>query len=368
MIDLILEGECHNGHHARRLASHHWRMECRGDTGHYSYYFHFTLRGDDRAGEAVVDVAADGYLLPDSLVGFRRHRPDHVWLSRGDGWLRHPVANDAPDDVVRIRVALRTGESVTVSRMRPLPYSEVLTRLEAWDAHPLVRLGVLGTSAQHRNIPLAEIGDGPTRLLVLAGQHPAEFGGLQAVLGIGDWLLSQVPEARALRRQHTFCLVPLLNPDGNVLGRTGYNAEGIDLYRAFEDAADGGRPPAHEARLLWDWVLANRPLASLNFHCFTQPSPTGDFPWEGLYITPEKAWGSDAAYERQCVLDDVLAWETDGLSQHGSPSLHVPGALEYQLAALGIPSAFYEVQDTVGPFRQRRTGVQVLRAVLTALG
>ena len=367
MIDLILEGECHNGHHARRLAAHHWRMECRGDTGHYSYYFHFTLRGDERPGEAVVDVAADGYLLPDSLAGFRKHRPDHVWLSRGDGWLRHSVAADAPADTVRIRVDLRAGESVAVSRMRPLPYSEILQRLQVWNVHPLVRQGLLGTSFQRRSIPLVEIGDGPTRILVLAGQHPAEFGGIQAVMGVGEWLLSQVPEARALRRQHTFYLLPLLNPDGNVEGRTGYNAEGIDLYRSFEEAAAGEPPQAHEARLLWDWVLANRLLASLNFHCYTQPSPAGASPWEGLYTTPEKAWQGDPAYERQRVLDDVLTWETDGLSQHGQPSIHVPGALEYQLAALGIPSALYEVQDALGPYHQRRTGVRVLRALLSSL-
>jgi hypothetical protein len=31
---------------------------------------------------------------------------------------------------------------------------------------------------------------------------------------------------------------------------------------------------------------------------------------------------------------------------------------------LGIPSVFYEVQDVVGPFRNRRTGVQVLQTAL----
>jgi Zinc carboxypeptidase len=366
MLELIWDGECHNGHHAGQLSAWHWRFEARGDDSHYSYYFHVTLHAAD-AGEAVIDVAPDRDLLPGSLASFRRHRPESVWLSRGDAWERHPVAPDAPPDVVRVRVTLAAGETVRLSRMRPYPYSAVVARVEELAAHPEARSFSLGRSAEGREIAALEIGTGAERILVLAGQHPAEFGGTQAAIGIADWLLARLPDARAVRARYRVTVVPVLNPDGNVGGRCGHNARGEDLYRAFPGAAGGARPEAPEAACLWDHVHAHRPALTLNFHTFTQPSPAGDFPWEGLYTAPDEAFVTKAAREQQRRLDDRLAWETDGLSQHGGFARHVPASLEYQLATLGVPTVFYEVQDAVGPYRQRQTGVHVLRTALRAI-
>jgi hypothetical protein len=71
MPALILDGECHNGQYAQSLGPGHWRFEARGDTGHYCYYFQFTLNSPD-AGEAVVEVAPDRELMPESAGSFRR--------------------------------------------------------------------------------------------------------------------------------------------------------------------------------------------------------------------------------------------------------------------------------------------------------
>lgn len=366
MLELILDRECHNGRRPERLSPWHWRFEVRGDDRHYCYYFHFTLHALE-AGEAVVDVTPDGDLLPESARSFNRHRPETVWLSRSDHWERHPVQPDTPPDTVRLRVKMAAGETVSVSRMRPCPHSAVVARVEEMARHPEARAFSLGRSAEGREIAALEIGTGASRGLVLAGQHPAEFGGTQAALGIADWLLSHHPEAGEVRARHTITLVPVLNPDGNAAGRCGHNARGEDLYRAFEGAAAGVQPEAPEAACLWDWVQRHRPVLTANFHTYTQPSPAGDFPWEGLYTPPDEAFTSQPARERQRGLDDLLAWETEGLSQSGGFSYHAPASLEYQLAAFGVPSVFYEVQDAVGLFRQRRTGVHVLRTALRSL-
>jgi hypothetical protein len=367
MLELILDGECHNGHHPEQLGAWHWRFQARGDNGHYCYYFHCTLRASE-AGEAVIDVAPDADLLPDSARSFRGHRPASVWLSRGDRWERHPVTPDAPPEAVRLRVPMAAGEAVSISRMRPYPYSAVVERVGELAARPEARAFSLGRSAEGREIVALEVGAGAGHMLVLAGQHPAEFGGTQAVMGIAEWLLSRHPEARAVRDRSRITLVPVLNPDGNVGGRCGCNARGEDLYRAFPSAAGGAQPEAPEAACLWDWVQTHRPALTLNFHAYTQPSPAGDFPWEGLYTAPDEAFVDAEARERQRRLDDFLAWETDGFSQHGDFAVHVPASLEYQLAALGVPTLFYEVQDAVGPYRQRRTGVHVLCTALRGIG
>jgi hypothetical protein len=375
-LELILEGECHNGQRPERLSAWHWRFEVRGDDGHYCYYFHVTLRAAE-AGEAVIDVSPDTNLLPQSVRSFDRHRPESVWLSRAGppaarvpgeaGVVRHPVAADAPSDSLRLRVKMTAGEVVSLSRMRPYPYSAVVARVEELARRPEARAFTLGRSAEGREIAALDIGSGASPVLILAGQHPAEFGGTQAVLGIADWLLSRLPEARDVRAQHRITLVPVLNPDGNMAGRCGHNARGEDLYRAFAGAAQGVQPDAPEAACLWEWVQTHGPILTLNFHTYTQPSPTGDFPWEGLYTVPDEAFVTSSARERQRQLDDRLAWETDGLSHSGHFCDHLPAALEYQLAALDVPTVFYELQDTVGPLRQRRTGVHVLRTSLRSI-
>jgi hypothetical protein len=251
--------------------------------------------------------------------------------------------------------------------MRPFPYSAVLAQIDALAAHAEARAFSLGESARGRSLAGLEIGTGADPVLLLGGQHPAEFGGVQAVMGIAAWLLSRLPEAAEARARHRFLLLPVLNPDGSVEGRCGHNSRGQDLYRAFSGAAEGMQPTAPEAAALWAHVHQARPALTLNFHSYTQPSPAGSFPWEGVYTAPDEAFAAQEARERQRLLDDRIAWETEGLSHSGAFATHAPASLEYQLARLGVPTVFYEVQDAVGPFRQRRTGVHVFRTALLAV-
>ena len=245
--------------------------------------------------------------------------------------------------------------------------STVGRHLEVLAAHPEASLITIGESGDGRSIPALEVGSGTERVLAVAGQHPAEFGGTQAVMGIAEWLLSRLPEAREARERYRVTLVPVLNPDGNAGGHCGTNRHGEDLYRAFAGTAGGVQPEAVEAACLWRWINGHPPQLTLNFHCFTQPSPAGSFPWEGMYTAPDEAFATPAARERQRHLDDWLAWETDGLSQYGRFAENVPGSLEYQLASLGVLNVFYEVQDAVGPSSQRRTGARVFRTARQAM-
>lgn len=366
MSELILDAECHNGQNGERLRPRHWQVEARGDDGHYCYYFHVTL-GDAAPGETVFDFRPDSRLLPASAASFRRHRPKFVWVSRSGRWGRHPVAEDGAVGALRVRLELEAGETVSISRMRPYPYSAVVARVAELAARPEVTSRSLGASVEGREIVALEVGTGATEVLVLAGQHPAEFGGTEGVMGVADWLLSRVPEAAAALAGHRFLLVPILNPDGNVGGRCGQNARGDDLYRAFDGAASGTRPVAPEAAALWERIEIRPPALSVNFHTYTHPSPGGSPPWEGLYTPPDDAFRSDDTRERQRFQDECLAWETDGLSHSGDFARHAPAALECQLAALGIPTVFYELQDATGPAHQRRAAVHVLRTALRAL-
>lgn len=366
MLQLQLEGECHNGQYPIRLGAWHWRFETRADDSHYGYYFHCTLHAQE-AGEAVVDISPDSALLPKSGSSFALHIPETLWLKRQGDWERYPVDSASPEGIIRIRVSMATGEIVSISRMNPCPYSSVLAHLSELSNSSHTYLGTLGQSAEGREIPTLAIGDGVIQVFVLAGQHPAEFGGVQAILGLADWLVSLLPEAKAVRERFRVTLIPTLNPDGNVTGCCGHNRQGEDLYRAFPDAARGSTPRAQEAACLWRWVETHNPALTLNFHTYPQPSLSGSFPWEGLYTPPDTAFISEIDRARQRLLDQRLAWETDGLSHSGGFVHHSPDSLESQVARLGTPSVFYELQDAVGPIRHRRTAVHVLRTALMAL-
>ena len=95
MVELSLEGECHNGQHPVGLVDWHWRFEGRCDDRHYCYYFHGTLRAAE-AGEAVIEVGGlridtlgraasfDGEALKLTLrefdlLAFLAHQPGRVF-------------------------------------------------------------------------------------------------------------------------------------------------------------------------------------------------------------------------------------------------------------------------------------------------
>lgn len=366
MYRLILDAEAHNGKNPVALGPGHWAIDAHGDNGHYCYYFHFSVDAD-ASGEVIVDVGSDPEWRPESDHSFRSHRPETVWISRGRGWEQHAPDTGGPVDRLRIRVPAASGERLTVARMLPCPYSEVTRRLAELASAAGVTVDSLGFSEEGREIPALTLGSGPRRALVLAGQHPAEFGGVRAALGIAHWLLSRAPGAASHREAWTVTFVPVVNPDGNVKGLTGANAYGIDLYRSFDGASSGRMPEPAETAALWRWIAAHSPEVTLNFHCYTHRARTGGFPWEGLYTVPDEAFRCDTARERQRTLDDTMTWETAGLSQSGRFALHVPGALEWQLAEMGIPNVFYEVQDTLGAHHQGRVGVPVFRSALSAL-
>jgi hypothetical protein len=361
MVELTLEGECHNGTRPKRSDAWSWRFEARGDDGHYCYYFHATLHAS-ASGVANVYILPDSDLLPDSAGSFERHLPNHIWIRRDGEWEIRQVAQTHSNSLLHLQIPMQEGETVSFSRMRPYPYSKVIKR--ARELAERAQVDSLGVSAEGRDIPALAIGTGKTRILILGGQHPAEFSGTEAVFGIADWLLTNLPEAQSIREKYTLCLIPLLNPDGNVAGRCGRNAQGVDLYRAFEGAASGELPSAAEAVCLWKRVEALQPILSLNFHTFPQPALSGSSPYEGLYTPPDEAFLDTNARARQRLLNSRMAWDTNGLSQYGAFSEHIPSALEWQLALRGVPSVFYELQDTMGAHWQRRAGVQVLRAAL----
>ncbi|NXW69910.1 CBPC2 carboxypeptidase, partial [Hirundo rustica] len=99
---------------------------------------------------------------------------------------------------------------------------------------------------------------GKRAVVVSARAHPGESGGSWAMRGFLDFLLSAHPDARLLRRLFIFKVVPMLNPDGVVVGNSRCSLAGQDPNRAYGMALPGSFPVAWHLRAMVQRVLAER--------------------------------------------------------------------------------------------------------------
>lgn len=67
--------------------------------------------------------------------------------------------------------------------------------------------------------------------MITARVHSGETPASMVFKGIHDFLMSDRKEAKLLRLQYTFVLIPCLNPDGIVCGNYRNSVAGVDLNR-----------------------------------------------------------------------------------------------------------------------------------------
>ncbi|NWS74582.1 CBPC2 carboxypeptidase, partial [Crotophaga sulcirostris] len=99
---------------------------------------------------------------------------------------------------------------------------------------------------------------GKRAVVLSARAHPGESGGSWAMQGFLDFLLSAHADAQLLRQLFLFKVVPMLNPDGVVVGNSRCSLAGHDPNRAY-GAGDGGAfPGVWHLRAMVERVLAER--------------------------------------------------------------------------------------------------------------
>ncbi|NXV23638.1 CBPC2 carboxypeptidase, partial [Cepphus grylle] len=103
------------------------------------------------------------------------------------------------------------------------------------------------------------VGAAAKRVVVLSARaHPGESGGSWAMRGFLDFLLSAHPDAQLLRRLFVFKVVPMLNPDGVVVGNSRCSLAGQDPNRAYGTVLQGSFPGVWHLRAMVERVLAER--------------------------------------------------------------------------------------------------------------
>jgi hypothetical protein len=106
------------------------------------------------------------------------------------------------------------------------------------ETSPFATRRVIGTTLLGRELELLEITEGVATpkpgVWIQARQHPAECGGSWTSEGLLEWLVGPSLEARALRENMLVHVVPMMNPDGVVLGNYRRNSLGLDLNREWD--------------------------------------------------------------------------------------------------------------------------------------
>ena len=112
------------------------------------------------------------------------------------------------------------------------PYTKVqLDALRKWAGGKLHEQ-FIGQTVDHRPIPLWTIGDGPKAAWLFFRQHSWEAGSSWVGEGLVRHLLS--PEGATLRKQVTWKIYPMCDPDGVARGGVRFNKFGYDLNRNWD--------------------------------------------------------------------------------------------------------------------------------------
>lgn len=377
-MSLHADFECAAGKRIAQLGKRHWRLEAPGDASGYTKHFcvRIVLEPEEHGEVIRVDLHPDADLGEPGAAYFRSHFPSTLWMSPG-AWGRWVPIRDAAGNCVTchgdwVETHLRVDSETFLATHPPLRYSELMQwATDLQGRHPdSLRVTSLGASVEGREVPLLLIpgkGRGLPRFLVLAGQHPSEHSGCRAAQGIAEFLLSPISEAREIAAEFDFAILPMINPDGNVHGLAGANAEDIDMAEDFAGTA----PTASENRLFWRWLLEDFPAeVMLDLHsghgCASYCPPSYD--GAALLVRhAEQHYTDPARLAAYRAIEDRLRFE---VPSHGPPA-PVLGEqfIEYQAAATwGCLPVLYHVQAAMThPQEQFRRGLQLVRAIATAL-
>ncbi|NXH18810.1 CBPC2 carboxypeptidase, partial [Bucco capensis] len=147
----------------------------------------------------------------------------------------------------------------------PYTYSDLLRYLQALAGDPVrsqycvVRPlchSLAGNAVYLLTITSPSSGAAAKRAVVLSARaHPGESAGSWAMVGLLDFLLSGHPDARLLRRLFVFKVVPMLNPDGVVVGNSRCSLAGRDPNRAYGMGLPGSFPGVWHLRALVERLL-----------------------------------------------------------------------------------------------------------------
>jgi hypothetical protein len=212
-----------------------------------------------------------------------------------------------------------------------------------------------GTSSQGRRLLAIKISDNPTveedepELLFEGATHGNEKIGAEACLALINHLTTNfgvVPEVTDAVQQNEIWILPIVNPDGYVLGQR-YNGQGTDVnrdYGWFWDDGSGSPTPSSspESTALTRLALAHRFVAGASYHSGAE---CVNFPWDATpFRAPDDAEFQDLG-NIYADASGYITWVTNGWDWyeiHGSSE-------DLYYGATGATNYIVELSDSFAP-------------------
>jgi len=85
-------------------------------------------------------------------------------------------------------------------------------------------------------------------IVIMARVHPGETVGSFMMKGVIEFLTSEDEEASYLRKNYLIKVIPMLNPDGVILGNFRTSLAGCDLNRRWENPSESFHPEIFYAK------------------------------------------------------------------------------------------------------------------------
>lgn len=167
-----------------------------------------------------------------------------------------------------------TGGPVHFAYSIPYTYSRLLRLLE--ELEPKATRSLLCKSLSGLEVPLLTITDSAAtglkeHIIMSARVHPGETHGSWMMEGFLRFITGNNSAAVTLRKRLVFHIVPMLNPDGVVLGNYRSCLSGSDLNRQFQYPDSKLHPTvSHLKSLIAQITRENRVLAFIDMHAHSK--------------------------------------------------------------------------------------------------
>lgn len=174
------------------------------------------------------------------LTGVHNSVPRTSYSYDGEHWAHLPLGES--DRLLLDKYFTR--DTVFLALYEPYTYSYLQERLQTWTARPDVTLDTIGLSHEGRPLQLMHITDPSVpaekkaRIWIHGRQHPSETPASYLLDGLVEYLTSDTPEGKALRRQLDTYVLPFANPDGVADGLSRSNALGVNQEINFGRSDD----------------------------------------------------------------------------------------------------------------------------------
>ena len=158
------------------------------------------------------------------------------------------------------------ASSVWFAYAFPYTYSDLCTYLDQLKQSGLATVSELTYSVEGRPCYCVKVGEATAKktVVVTARVHPGETQASYMVKGFLDYILSL--KAVQLRKELSFYVVPMLNPDGVVRGNYRCSSQGVDLNRTWTQPGKDAQPTVFASKHLLRELVKSEVALFCDFH------------------------------------------------------------------------------------------------------